>query len=151
MTDEDYRNTFQQLISFLNDHSLPNYRQMGWVIDEVNEVLRAGKLIDEPIENASKRTSREFRTTREYTPQEALLILIDSIESAIVHAAFMEKEVTNFFRKEGQEFDIPPEVRFLGEGEPQPMVFSYDSAINREKHAIRLEKLLKQLRSEVQG
>ncbi len=124
---------------------------MSWVIDEVNEVLRAGKLIDEPVENSSKKSSRGFRTTREYTPQEALLILIDSIESVIVHTAFIEREVTFFFGREGQEFGISPEVRFLSEGESEPTVFSYDSAIDRAKQATRLERLLAQLRSEVLG
>lgn len=145
MTDEDCGEVFRQLVSMLND------RQMSWVIDEVNEVLRAGKLIDEPVENSSKRSSREFRTTREYTPQEALLILIDSIESVVVHTAFIEKEVTFFFRREGQEFRISPEVRFLSEGESEPTVFSYASAIDRAEQATRLERLLEQLRSEVLG
>jgi hypothetical protein len=143
MTNENCREVFRQLVSMLND------REMNWVVDEANEVLRAGKLIDEPIGNSSGKSSREFRTTREYTSQEALLILIDSIESVVVHTAFIEEEVTNFFRKEGERFKISPEVRFLSEEESEPTIFSYDSSIYRAEQATQLERLLEQLRSEV--
>lgn len=143
MTSEDCAEVFQQLELMLSE------LQMDWVINEVKEVLEAGKLIDSPVLNSTKKLSREFRTTRVYTPQEALLILIDSIESSIVHTAFMEEEVTSFFREEGRVSGIAPEIRFLAEEDSQPTIFSYDSARDRAERAQQLKRLLEQLRLEV--
>lgn len=107
MTDQECREVYQQLVAMLNES------QMNWVVEEVNEVVRAGEIIDKPVENYSRRrsSSREFITTREYTSQQALLLLIDAIDSVVVQTAFIEKEVTNFFRREGEEFNISPEER----------------------------------------
>jgi hypothetical protein len=150
MTDEECRGVYQQLVAMLNDRQLLNDRQINWVVEEVEEVVRAGEIIDEPSENSARRSSREFVTTREYTSQEALLLLIDAIESVVVQTAFIEKEVTNFFRKEGEEFNISPELRFVSEAEDsQTTVFTYHSAIDRAEQAITLKRLLTQLRSEV--
>jgi hypothetical protein len=147
MTDEECREVYQQLVAMLNDRQLLNERQMNWVVEEVDGVIRAGEMIDEPSDNSGKRS---FITTREYTPQEALLLLIDAIESVVVQTAFIEKEVTDFFRREGEEFDIAPELRFVSEEEgSEPTVFTYSSAIDRSEQAFTLQRLLTQLRSEV--
>lgn len=152
MTDEECREVYQQLVAMLNDRQLLNERQMNWVVEEVDGVIRAGEIIDEPSENSARRSSREFVTTREYTPQEALLLLIDAIESVVIQTAFIEKDVTNFFRREGVEFDISPELRFVSEEEDsQPTVFTYSSASDRAEQALTLQRLLAQLRSEVEA
>ncbi|MCF4969610.1 hypothetical protein [Nostoc sp. CMAA1605] len=152
MTDEECREVYRQLVAMLNDRDLLNNSQMSWVVEEVDDVIRAGEVIHEPIENFARRSSREFITTREYTPQESLILLIDAIESAVVQTAFIEKEVTNFFRREGEEFNISPEVRFVSEEEDsQPTVFTYSLATDRAEQALILQRLLTQLRSEVRG
>ena len=144
MTDKECREVYRQLVAMLDD------RQMNWVFEEVDEVIRAGEIIDEPSENSARRSSREFVTTREYTRQEALLLLIEAIESVVVQTAFIEKEVTNFFRREGEEFNISPELRFVSEEEDsQSTVFTYSSASDRAEQALTLQSLLDQLRSEV--
>lgn len=150
MTDAECGEVYRQLVAMLSDLEVLNGRQIDWVVEEVEQVIRAGEIIDEPSENSSKRSSREFRTTRDYTPQETLILLIDAIESVVVQTAFIEKEVTNFFRREGEEFSISPEVRFISEDQDsQPTVLSYGSAIDRADQAITLQRLLNQLRSEV--
>jgi hypothetical protein len=150
MTDSECREVYQQLVAMLSDPQMLNGRQMDWVVEEVNQVIRAGEVIDEVSENSSRRSSREFRTTREYTSQETLLLLIDAIESVIVQTAFIEKEVTNFFQGEGEEFNISSEVRFISEEEDsQPTIFTYSSAIDRTEQALALQELLIQLRDEV--
>lgn len=151
MTDQECREVYRQLVAMLNDRELLDDRQINWVVEEVNEVIRAGEIIDEAVENSSKRSSRGFRTTREYTPQEALLLLIDAINSVVIQTAFIEKEVTSFFRREGEEFNIPPDIRFVSEENLQPIVFTYSSAIDRVEQARVLEGLLRQLRLEVRG
>jgi hypothetical protein len=151
MTDEECREVYRQLEAMLDDRELLDDRQINWVVEEVNEVIRAGEIIDEAVENSSKRSSREFRTTREYTPQEALLLLIDALNSVVIQTAFIEKEVTRFFRREGEEFNIPPDIRFVSEENSQPIVFTYSSAIDRAEQALVLERLLGQLRLEVRG
>lgn len=152
MTDAECREVYQQLVTMLSDRELLNDHLMNWVVEEVNEVVRAGVIIDEPVENSTKRSSRAFITTREYTSQEILLLLIDAIESIIVQTAFIEKEVTNFFRREGEEFNVSPEIIFVSEEEDSPpTVFTYRSAIDRADQALVLQRLLTQLRSEVRG
>ncbi|MEH2210209.1 hypothetical protein [Nostoc sp.] len=145
MSDEECREVYRQLVAMLNES------QMNWVVEEVNEVVRAGEIIDKPVENSYRRRSlsREFITTREYTSQEALLLLIDAIHSVVVQTAFIEKEVTNFFRGEGEEFNISPDVRFVSEEDSEPRVFTYSSAIDRAQQALILERLIEQLRAEL--
>lgn len=145
MTDEECREVYRQLVAMLNES------QMNWVVEEVNEVVRAGEIIDKQVENSYRRrsSSREFITTKEYTSQEALLLLIDAIDSVVVQTAFIEKEVTNFFRREGEEFNISPEVRFVSEEDSEPRVFTYSSAIDRAQQALILERLIDQLRAEL--
>lgn len=172
MIDADCREVYQQLVDMLRDRNIFNDRQMDWVVEEVDQVIRAGEIIDAPSESSSRRAStevtiireyinipsessprrasREAITTRKYTPQQTLLLLIDAIESVVVHAAFIEREVTRFFQREGEEFNIAPEVTFMEEEEnSQQTVFSYASAMDRAEQATHLQTLLNQLRSEV--
>lgn len=172
MIDADCKEVYQQLVDMLRDRNIFNDRQMDWVVEEVNQVIRAGEIIDAPSESSSRRAStevtiireyinipsessprrasREAITTRKYTPQQTLLLLIDAIESVVVHAAFIEREVTRFFQREGEEFNIAPEVTFMEEEEnSQQTVFSYASAMDRAEQATHLQTLLNQLRSEV--
>ena len=172
MIDADCKEVYQQLVDMLSDRNIFNDRQMDWVVEEVNQVIRAGEIIDAPSESSSRRAStevtiireyinipsessprrasREAITTRKYTPQQTLLLLIDAIESVVVHAAFIEREVTRFFQREGEEFNIAPEVTFMEEEEnSQQTVFSYASAMDRAEQATHLQTLLNQLRSEV--
>lgn len=172
MIDADCKEVYQQLVDMLRDRNIFNDRQMDWVVEEVNQVIRAGEIIDAPSESSSRRAStevtiireyinipsessprrasREAITTRKYTPQQTLLLLIDAIESVVVHAAFIERDVTRFFQREGEEFNIAPEVTFMEEEEnSQQTVFSYASAMDRAEQATHLQTLLNQLRSEV--
>lgn len=172
MIDADCREVYQQLVNMLSDRNIFNDRQMDWVVEEVDQVIRAGEIIDAPSESSSRRAStevtiireyinipsessprrasREAITTRKYTPQQTLLLLVDAIESVVVHAAFIEREVTKFFQREGEEFNIAPEVTFMEEEEnSQQTVFSYASAMDRAEQATHLQTLLNQLRSEV--
>lgn len=172
MIDADCREVYQQLVDMLRDRNIFNDRQMDWVVEEVDQVIRAGEIIDAPSESSSRRAStevtiireyinipsessprrasREAITTRKYTPQQTLLLLIDAIESVVVHAAFIERDVTRFFQREGEEFNIAPEVTFMEEEEnSQQTVFSYASAMDRAEQATHLQTLLNQLRSEV--
>lgn len=174
MIDADCREVYQQLVDMLRDRNIFDDRQMDWVIEEVDQVKRAGEIIDAPSESSSRRAStettiireytnmlsessprrasREAITTRKYTPQQTLLLLIDAIESVVVHAAFIEREVTRFFQREGEEFNIAPDVIFMEEEEEensQQTVFSYASAMDRAEQATHLQTLLNQLRSEV--
>ena len=172
MIDADCKEVYQQLVDMLSDRNIFNDRQMDWVVEEVNQVIRAGEIIDAPSESSSRRAStevtiireyinipsessprrasREAITTRKYTPQQTLLLLIDAIESVVVHAAFIERDVTRFFQREGEEFNIAPEVTFMEEEEnSQQTVFSYASAMDRAEQATHLQTLLNQLRSEV--
>ena len=172
MIDADCREVYQQLVDMLRDRNIFNDRQMDWVVEEVDQVIRAGEIIDAPSESSSRRAStevtiireyinipsessprrasREAITTRKYTPQQTLLLLIDAIESVVVHAALIERDVTRFFQREGEEFNIAPEVTFMEEEEnSQQTVFSYASAMDRAEQATHLQTLLNQLRSEV--
>lgn len=172
MIDADCSEVYQQLVDMLRDRNIFNDRQMDWVVEEVDQVIRAGEIIDAPSESSSRRAStevtiireyinipsessprrasREAITTRKYTPQQTLLLLIDAIESVVVHAAFIERDVTRFFQREGEEFNIAPEVTFMEEEEnSQQTVFSYASAMDRAEQATHLQTLLNQLRSEV--
>lgn len=150
MTDAECREVYQQLVDMLGDQEMLEGRQLNWVVEEVNQVIRAGEIIDEPSGSSFRRSTREFITTREYTPQEALLLLIDAIDSVVVQTALIEREVTNFFRREGEEFNIPPDVRFVSEEDARPTVLTYASAIDRAEQALTLKRLLFQLRSEVE-
>jgi hypothetical protein len=182
MTDAECRDVYQQLVAMLGDLEVMNGHKIDWLVEEVDQVIRAGEIIDEPSENSSiaiptseryqiisetltvqispapppaqnryKQSSREFTTTREYTPKEILILLIDAIESVVVQTTLIEREVTHFFQREGEEHNISPEVRFVSEEEDsQPIILSYDSAINRVDQAMALKKLLNQLRSEVE-
>jgi hypothetical protein len=107
MTPDEIREAFNQLEAMLRGHG------MGWVVDEVQEAIRAGRttLRKEPIQDSS--TARKFKVTADsltsvaFTAEEELDLLVTAIRRAVIDAGRMEQALVSQFRDEAEAADVP--------------------------------------------
>jgi hypothetical protein len=116
MTDAEIREVFEQLARMLRD------RQMGWVVDQVRDDIRAGvtTVRAEPIQDSSTarklKVSADSLTSVQYSALQELELLIAAMRRAVIDAARMEQEVVQLLASEDNRGDIPsPDVVFVGE------------------------------------
>jgi len=102
MNQEDCLAVYQALVEMLNSIKL------GWVTEEVADVISAGKTTEELV---SGRKSPNLKLNY-YSPQEQLLLLINAIEKSVINTGEIETEILDIFRHETQNCDLKPELRF---------------------------------------
>lgn len=142
MNEQDCLTVYDQLVEILNQ------LQFGWVSEQVLEVVSAGKTVEEMV---SGRKSPDLKLTY-YTPQEQLLLLIHSIEKAVIQAVDMELEIARNLSEEADTSDLQPEIQFASsfDRKSQDLKFPVELATHRKKDAETLLKLLQKLEKEVQ-
>ena len=110
MNDEECREVYEFLLTILRE------RQLNWVIDQVNEELRLGKIesmeitrvrrasrqlafddMEESRESVGSGKPRRFLATVEYGPKGRLLCLMDAIEQAAANTTLVIHETLTFF------------------------------------------------------
>ncbi len=142
MNEQDCSAVYNALIEMLNAVKL------GWVTEQVADVISAGKTIEELV---SGRKSPDLKLNY-YTPQEQLLLLIKAIEKSVINTGEIETEIMDIFSHEAQNCDLKPEVRFTSSVEVEGQLFKYsiESVNSRKQHSQELKKLLEQLRQEME-
>jgi len=142
MNQEDCLAVYQALVEMLNSIKL------GWVTEQVADVISAGKTTEELV---SGRKSPDLKLNY-YTPQEQLFLLINAIEKSVINTGEIETEIMDIFRHETQNSDLKPELRFTSSMEGQGTLFKYsiESVNSRKEHRQELKKLLEQLRQEME-
>jgi hypothetical protein len=110
MSDQEAEDTFRQIAALLER------LEMNWVVREVNETIRLGKLASEKIEiqeeifdeanvlaPTGRRRSREsFTVSVDFTPKEKLLLLVDALRSISTDAAAIELATAELIAKSMQ-------------------------------------------------
>jgi len=141
MNQEDCLAVYQALVEMLNSIKL------GWVTEEVADVISAGKTTEELV---SGRKSPNLKLNY-YSPQEQLLLLINAIEKSVINTEEIETEILDIFRHETQNSDLKPELRFTSSVDGKGTMFKYsiESVNSRQQHRQELKKLLEQLRQEI--
>ena len=142
MNQEDCLAVYQALVEMLNPLKL------GWVTEQVADVISAGKTTEELV---SGRKSPNLKLNY-YSPQEQLLLLINAIEKSVINTGEIETEILDIFRHEAQNCDLKPELRFTSsvDGEGKLFKYSIESVNSRQQHRQELKKLLEKLRQEIE-
>ncbi len=142
MNQEDCLAVYQALVEMLNPLKL------GWVTEQVADVISAGKTTEELV---SGRKSPNLKLNY-YSPQEQLLLLINAIEKSVINTGEIETEILDIFRHEAQNCDLKPELRFTSsvDGEGKLFKYSIESVNSRQQHRQELKELLEKLRQEIE-
>lgn len=142
MNQEDCLAVYQELVEILNALKL------GWVTEQVADVISAGKTTEELV---SGRKSPDLKLNY-YTPQEQLLLLINAIEKSVIHSGEIETEILDIFRHEAQNSDLKTELRFTSsvDGKGKWFKYSMEAVNSRQQHGQELKKLLEKLRQEME-
>lgn len=141
MNEQDCSAVYNELVGILNSAKL------GWVTDQVADVISAGKTVEEMV---SGRKSPDLKLNY-YTPQEQLLILINAVEKAVVQMEEIESEIAIALSHEAKTADLKPELKFTSSGDGKGKFFKYsvESVNLKKEQAQELKNLLEQLRQEV--
>lgn len=143
MSERSAEQAYKILISALNEQGFL------WVVAQIQEQIRAGKLIDKEISSQSVADIGEFAlpqigssqaskrrrkglTTEEYTPEEMLDIAVDAIEALAIHSAEMENDLGNFCKS---AFTDEADIRF----EPDELDTSEAVVFARPSEARRMK------------
>ena len=153
MTDQECIEVYQELVAALRQMGL------GWAIDQVNEVLRLGK-----IQQKKVRTLRSDATERQlslrlgaeadlaesvpYTPQEQLTLLIDTIEQVAVNTAEMAHITISSLENIVSNQRIHG-IRFISEDNDVTHLVSNQQTITRKVAADELREHLQVLRKRI--
>ncbi len=142
MNEQDCLTVYYELVEILNQ------LQLGWVSQQVLEVISAGKTVEEMV---SGRRSPDLKLTY-HSPKEQLLLLINAIEQAVIHAVDIELEIANHFSEEATTSDLQPEIQFLSSFDQKSSLIKFptERVSSRKKETEKLLKLLNKLEKEVQ-
>ena len=142
MNDEECTKVYGEIVAMLNEFKL------DWVTEQVAEVIREGKTIEERSFN---RKIPDLKV-EDYSARDRLLLLVDAVEQAVVNTVEIEGEVASFMNHEAERLDMYPEATFhiLDEGESKQFKFDLRSVAVRKKQAGELRDLLATLHKEVE-
>jgi hypothetical protein len=158
MDDQEIETIFEGLSQMITQH------KMDWVITQVSEQIRLGKIKDEEVKvlRHKRVTGRSphpdrymaelqpgpresFLRTVEYSPKERLLLLVEAIEQAVANTAEMERELNVFYKRQGfSRFLFQPD-----EETRESFQISPDGIVFRESYVTELKQLLDELRAEL--
>jgi hypothetical protein len=157
MTDQQCNAYFEALSQFVSS------RGLGWVITQVQEHIRFGRLetrkikagadqkSDEIVFRAARREplkSEEFSSTREYSPKEQLKLLIDALERALIVTAEMEAVLVDKMLTGDRSLGAIVLIR-TDVANREPLMLSRMESSERAKSAHLLGKLLADLRETI--
>ena len=164
MEDREYQELYNSLITVLQK------KRLNWVINEIDEQIRIGKLEEKEAKPLKERklleqnalpgfqqdtslfeygSKTKFQVRREYKPQERLLILINAIEQAVINIVEIENEVMAFFDTDPGLGKI--DVTFTPTENEEEYTFTINSIDKMPKNSDvdKLKGLLTRLRKEV--
>ena len=140
---------------------------LEWIVAQVEEQISLGRValkslevneremfVDEetmftPRPRRSRRRRATFAVSEQYSPQEKLELLIDALTAGVVQVNRIADEVASFQLDESPQLTS---IRFVPEAEvKEEFSLSVADVSSRTEARIRLEQLLRELRSEVSG
>jgi hypothetical protein len=161
---------YSELFSKLREILIQN--RLSWIVDQVEEQLREGKHKTESIKTYKEKEDNRQRILNalvkiekddlevskrenivvvgDYTPRECLLLLINSIQHAIVNTADIELETLLFFQNSASTLSGNiPKVLFYPDNDSSfgYVEFSLESAKLRKLNAEQLSQLLTRMRN----
>ncbi len=158
LSNHECEELFEGLAALLVDFRLE------WVVDQVQNQIRIGKVIEREIETLkeakleqlplgirdtygyAKGPKATFPVTIPYTPSEKLTLLISAIEHVVINTALMEKALAeNLSTSRGWEG-----IEFRSEEEANRVNRIGEIDILRADHIKRLAEMLEKLKSEIQ-
>lgn len=147
MNADEYQNLYSQIEEIIN------YYQLGWIIEQVNNSIREGKIVSIEEKLAKKNREKTPRIKREdYTVKEKVLLLLDAFETAVVNTIELEKEIGNFLIEEISDSQLEPKIKFYSEEEENihQFIFSPETINLRQQETRELQNLLNDLRQELE-
>ncbi len=144
MNDQDCSTVYDELLEILYQ------LELGWVVEQVTDVISAGKTIEEKV---SGRKSPDLKLS-DHTPKEQLLLLINGINQAVVNTLEIEIEITQVLQHEITTSEhLKPEIQFISSFDKtrKPLHFSIKNMTARQAKLKQLRDLLNHLQQEVMG
>ncbi|HLP89537.1 MAG TPA: hypothetical protein VK184_13220 [Nostocaceae cyanobacterium] len=142
---KEYENLYLQIEDIIN------YYEMGWIIEEVNNSIREGKIVSIEGKLEKKKQEGNSRIKREdYSPKEKLLLLLDAFDRAITNKFELEKELGEFLTEEMNGLRLEPQIGFGSDEEVKVHKFSSKTLELRQQEFQELQNLLNTLRQEIQ-
>lgn len=141
MDEKDCLIVYEQLIEILQDLNI------GWVVEQIEEVISSGKIIEETILG---RKTPDLKFTY-FTPEEQLLLLIAGIEQVVLNTLDFETKIQASLEHEIKISQLKPELCFTSafDKKGKTMKFIPESLNLRQTHRQKLQILLNQLKQEV--
>jgi len=155
MTEQENRRVYETLLTTLSENSLV------WVIQQVEEQVRLGKVIEREIETFTdvkghnsvgnsrfkKGPKVKLPVTIAYSYKEKLEILIEAIKCALIDTADMEDHLIHYL---GREVSNVGEIRFYDDDAEQvAQIVNHGLVSMRSQDVDKLKKLLELLRKEI--
>jgi hypothetical protein len=146
MTEQDCQQTYQELVTMLQD------LQLGWVIEQVELSVPSdlSGYFDEARRQAET-TSAQAVLTKSVTrlAQAQLLRLIEATERIVVDTTDMEGELVNFLTEQGERLHSPVKLGFVADEETASVPATIAVSPDRRQAATELRQFLQVLRQEV--
>lgn len=146
---------YEALLQSMRDQGL------GWVVEQVQQQVRAGKLVTkdvtpfresyssrfiEELAVGTRRRRRErLAATEEYSAEERLSLVLEAIENAVVHTAEIQDQVLQFV----QDQSSIDQVRFEPDAFEEAQAFTLSADDRRRPQVEMLREALARLRMEV--
>lgn len=141
MNETECLSVYDEFVQYLQE------LQLDWVVRQAQKAINEGKII--------KTKGRKDEIIKEYTPQEKLILLIDTIQRAIVDTFEIENEVYKFLQAESNsKRRMNKEIKFISsdEEEARTVTFNesqFNTSLLSKDDVNQLKNDLEQLRSEV--
>jgi hypothetical protein len=144
MTEQDCQQTYQELITMLQD------LQLGWVIEQVELNVPSdlsGYFNDD--QRQAETTSAQAVLTKPVTKmaQAQLLRLIEATERIVVDTTDMEGELVSFLAVQGERLNGATSLGFVANDDTVPTMVAVSP--DRRQAATELRQFLQALRKEV--
>jgi hypothetical protein len=146
MTEQDCQQTYQELVTMLQD------LQLGWVIEQVE--LNVPSDLSEYFDEAQRQAetaSTQAVLTKPVTKmaQAQLLRLIEATERIVVDTTDMEGELANFLAVQGERPNGPISLGFVEDDDIATAPTMITVSPDRRQAATELRQFLQVLRQEV--
>lgn len=148
MEENDARIVFETLVNHLTELKL------GWVVDQVNERIRLGKLISKDVSvtrdahgKIGRKRKASFVTTVPFTAKERLSILIDAIDHVAIQTGQMGAKVVEHLHEKGfesVEFYPDPQEDLENPPRPSPTLFELaEDPVERTRAHVQVEPVVR--------
>jgi hypothetical protein len=146
MTEQDCQQTYQELVTMLQD------LQLGWVIEQVelNVPSDLSGYFDE-AQRQAETTSAQAVLTKPVTrmAQAQLLRLIEATERIVADTTDMEGALVNFLAVQGERLNSPISLGFVTDEDTATVPTMIAVSPDRRQAATELRQFLQVLRQEV--